>query len=259
MRSGILSACGERDGSAERPSGSASVRICAHRGLSEVCPENTLPAFGAAVAVGSDEVEFDLRLSRDGVPVVCHDAGFARTAGGGPVGELSWEEIRRLDAGVRWGEGWRGVGVPCLEDVLACCGGRTVLNIHVKEAGSEGVLVRRVCERLRGRGLTDSAYIAGCTPEVLGYARDCAPEIERACLLSQGDPGEQVRLAVTYGCSRVQFGRHVSDTDIAAARERGLTCNLFWSDDPDDARQWAERGIDVILTNRAHQLLFSFR
>ena len=55
--------------------------ICAHRGLSGAMPENTLPAFAAAIAAGAQEIEFDLFPSADGIPVVSHDPDLARVAG----------------------------------------------------------------------------------------------------------------------------------------------------------------------------------
>ena len=73
-------------------------RICAHRGFETAAPENTLPAFGAAIALGAQEIELDVRLSRDGVPVVCHDDRLDRISNGsGVVQDLTFEEIR-LDA-----------------------------------------------------------------------------------------------------------------------------------------------------------------
>ena len=91
-------------------------RLCAHRGLSKACPENTLPAFAAAIASGAHEIEFDVRTSRDGIAVVCHDESVDRTTNGrGKVAELTWEELRRLDTGASFGEGWEGVRLPRLE------------------------------------------------------------------------------------------------------------------------------------------------
>lgn len=231
-------------------------RLCAHRGLSQACPENTLPAFGAALAVGAHELEFDLWLSRDGVPVVCHDPTVDRTTDGtGAIGTLTWAEIRRLDAGIRLGEAWRGVRVPCLEEVVALAGGRIELNIHLKEEGPNGVLVQRVCDLLAQGALTRGAYLALETEEALRIAREYAPEIPRACLVRPDGAGVSVEVAVRYGCRRIQFGREVTPEQIQRAREAGLVCNLFWSDDPDDARQYVQQGIDVILTNRAHTLI----
>ena len=76
--------------------------LCAHQGLSLACPENTLPAFAAAMGAGAHEIEFDVQTSRDGVLVVCHDDSVDRTTDGrGKVAELTWGEIRTLDAGIR--------------------------------------------------------------------------------------------------------------------------------------------------------------
>src|SRR5689334_10492901 len=84
------------------------VLAVAHRGASDVAPENTLPAVRRAVAAGADLVEVDLRRARDGALVVLHDATLARTTdaarrlpGRAPwrVEDLTLAEVRLLDAG----------------------------------------------------------------------------------------------------------------------------------------------------------------
>src|SRR5215204_7777086 len=74
--------------------------IIGHRGASTVAPENTMAAFREALAVGADGIEFDVRLTSDGVPVVIHDSTLRRT-GGLPhrVADLSWAEISKIDVG----------------------------------------------------------------------------------------------------------------------------------------------------------------
>ncbi len=231
-------------------------RLCAHRGLSLACPENTLPAFAAAMAVGAHEIEFDLWLSRDGVPVVCHDRTVDRTTDGqGAIADLTWEEIRRLDAGSKRGEAWRGIRVPRLEEVLELVEGRVGLNIHIKEAGPQGRLVRMVCDHLEARGLLEAAYIAGGAEDVLQAARDYRPDLARACLLSERGPATQVALARRYACQRVQFGRAMTAAEARLAHASGIICNLFWSDDPEDGRAYVQRGIDVLLTNCANVMI----
>ena len=231
------------------------VQLCAHRGVSHACPENTLPAFGAAVALGMAEIEFDLWLSRDGVPVVCHDRTVDRTTDGeGEIGALDWSDIQRLDAGAYLGELWCGVRVPRLEEVLDLVGKKVVLNIHIKDQGPDGMLVKMVCDEIEKRGLVGQAYIAGDAP-VLEDARRIAPDVARCCLGGQHDPEQQVDLAIEYGCERVQFRREVSDEAIKRAKDHGLVCNLFWSDEVGDAREYVRRGIEVVLTNRGNLLL----
>ncbi|HET6851924.1 MAG TPA: glycerophosphodiester phosphodiesterase family protein, partial [Pyrinomonadaceae bacterium] len=74
--------------------------IIGHRGASAVAPENTIAAFKEAIAVGADGVEFDVRLTRDRVPVVIHDSTLRRTAGlQRRVADLTWAELEQVDVG----------------------------------------------------------------------------------------------------------------------------------------------------------------
>src|SRR6201999_3863999 len=72
--------------------------IIAHRGASAVAPENTIAAFEAAIAAGADGIEFDVRLSREGVPVVIHDQTLQRTHGiRRRVGDMTLNELTKLE------------------------------------------------------------------------------------------------------------------------------------------------------------------
>src|SRR5258708_1234520 len=74
--------------------------VIAHRGASGLAPENTLAAFSLAIALGSDGVEMDVQMSRDGQPVVMHDARVNRTTNEkGSVSRLTLDQLQRLDAG----------------------------------------------------------------------------------------------------------------------------------------------------------------
>src|SRR4029079_16191350 len=74
--------------------------ILGHRGASAVAPENTLAAFSRAMSDGADGIEFDVRLSRDRVPVVIHDANLNRTAGvDRRVSDLTAKDLQEIDAG----------------------------------------------------------------------------------------------------------------------------------------------------------------
>ena len=232
--------------------------LCAHRGLSHACPENTLPAFGAAIALGVEEIEFDLWMSADGVPVVCHDPKVDRTTDGqGVVTEMVWADIQKLDAGVQTGELWRNIQMPRLEAVLDLAGKQVGLNIHIKNPGPDNQLIALVCDEIQKRDLVDTAYIAG-VDDVLEAALEMDASVGRCCLAGQNTPDLQVDLAVKYACQRLQFRRELSDDAIQRAKDHGLICNLFWSDEFDDARDYVARGIDVILTNRANLLMDTF-
>lgn len=117
--------------------------VSGHRGASGYAPENTMPAFEKALAIGADVIEFDVHLSRDGRVVVIHDDMLDRTTNGqGPVRQYAWEDLKKLDAGswfdrkneaVRLGqvevppgtrplpvpeEKFAGTTIPLLEEVL---------------------------------------------------------------------------------------------------------------------------------------------
>ena len=75
-------------------------RVCAHRGFSTVAPENTMPSLGAAVAMGAEEIEFDIWSSSDGVLVSCHDSTLDRVSDGtGNIFDHTYEELLKLDFG----------------------------------------------------------------------------------------------------------------------------------------------------------------
>src|SRR3990167_4313755 len=77
--------------------------VIAHRGNSMHAPEDTLESLRQGMALGADGLEFDVRLSADGVPVVIHDPTLDRTTdGSGPVAACTLAELRALDAGYRF-------------------------------------------------------------------------------------------------------------------------------------------------------------
>ena len=104
-----------------------SVLVIAHRGFSDIAPENTVPAMQAAADADADLVEFDVQRTADGHLVVVHDATLARTTNIGavfphrvndPVGSFTLSEVRQLDAGSWKGPQFVGTRVPTLDEVL---------------------------------------------------------------------------------------------------------------------------------------------
>ena len=78
-----------------------------------------MPAFGAAVAMGAEEIEFDLWTTKDGVLVSCHDMVLDRVSNGtGNVYEHSYAELLELDFGAKHGVQFEGMRIPTLEEIL---------------------------------------------------------------------------------------------------------------------------------------------
>jgi glycerophosphoryl diester phosphodiesterase len=100
-----------------------------HRGAAGHVPENTLLSIQRAIDLGVDLVEVDIRRTRDGELVLLHDKRVNRTTNGsGCIGDLSFEEARRLDAGL-------GQAIPSLREALELVRGSVQLMIELKEPG----------------------------------------------------------------------------------------------------------------------------
>ena len=113
----------------------------AHRGHA-ACPENTMPAFKKAFEEGFEVIETDPQLTRDGVIVLMHDYSINRTCRNRDgsliereirVGESDYEELLSYDAGIAFGEEFRGTKIPRLEELLELLDGSdTLLDLDKK-------------------------------------------------------------------------------------------------------------------------------
>ena len=132
------------------------MRILAHRGASGYAPENTFAAFELAVKLGADAIETDVRMTRDGVLVLLHDASVDRTTNGsGPVHDLSWDQLQELDAGVKFDAKFSGQRVPRAADFLDYFAQQIPVCLEVKTAA----VVDPLMELIESRKLHDNGRL----------------------------------------------------------------------------------------------------
>ena len=145
-----------------------NIYVAAHRGASTDYPENTMPAFQAAIDMGVDQIETDVRVTRDGELVLIHDATVDRTTNGtGKVIDKLFGEIRALDAGSHKGEQFKGAQVPTLIELMELVKDHPTmtLDIELKEyptAGHEEIaydVCDRVLKIVDDYGFTDRVVI----------------------------------------------------------------------------------------------------
>jgi glycerophosphoryl diester phosphodiesterase len=241
--------------------------VIAHRGDSAHVPENTMASFAAAVALGADALELDVRITRDGVPVVIHDATVNRTTNGsGLVRALTYHELLTLDAGARFtvdaGRSVqfrdRGFRIPTLGDVLA--EHRDVsLIIEVKEAGA----VAATKEQLRrfgaeSRVLIDSAEHDAVAPfrGAGAYTGASVPEATRL-LRALAWPRGNERLPYDALCiPRWYKGFRIPVRRLAAiARRVGVVTHVWTVNDPAVARRLWKSGVQGIITDDPKAML----
>ena len=223
------------------------VQIIGHRGARALEPENTLRAVERGLAC-TGWVEVDVRLSREGVPVVVHDATLDRTTDGtGPVRDALVMELRRLDAG-------QGERIPLLSEVLDRVGHHGGLIVEAKEEDA----VPAICSLLRAYG-TGDVILVSFLPAALTAARALLPGLATGLIVSRTE-GNPVEIAMRAGAGTllprkdllsedlVQTARRVgirvipwtlnSKDDIRQAM--GLDVAGFATDDPCSAREWVK-------------------
>jgi glycerophosphoryl diester phosphodiesterase len=234
--------------------------VIAHRGSSAEAPENTLPAFEAAVARGADAVELDVRLTADGAPVVIHDATLDRTTDRtGPVAALTLADLRAADAGWQFTPDFgrthpyrgRDVRIPTLGEVLWAFPKLSVL-VEIKEPAAREA-VRRVLlqEDAAGRCVVASEYrealLGFDEPFACGASASEISALYRAALFRRRPP------VVGYRMLSVPL-RHrglmvPTRRFVAAARAGGCAVHVWTVDSPDTARRLWRRGVSGIVTN----------
>jgi len=226
----------------------------AHRGAAGLAPENTLAAFRMALDLGADGTEMDLQLTRDGVVVVIHDDTVDRTTDGrGRIGDLTLTEIKRLDAGAKFGPAFRGERIPTLReliDLVKTSGkDRFRLNLEIKFAeGREGQpadLEERVLADLTetnflGRVITQSFY----HPSAAKMKR-LAPGVPAGLLVGQkrqpGDPVAAVRdHRVDYYAPHYSL---VTPELLRTLHQAGIPVVTWTVNDPADMRRLMSIGL----------------
>ena len=246
-----------------RPAGSAIIpgyrdaakalpkRLCAHRGFSTVAPENSLPAFGSAVALGATEIEFDLWWTKDGEIVSIHDATLDRVSNGtGKVFDHTYEELLKLDFGSKTGKHFAGLKILRFEEILAKLSCHTIMNIHMKDVGKEWdeAHVKKVLRLIDAYDARAHVYfMSSCVPLQDQLAR-LAPDIPRC--MGYAPKKDIVDEAIKHKCQMVQlFKPYFDQSTVDRAHAAGMRVNVFWSDDPAEAKKFLDMGIDTILTN----------
>jgi len=223
-------------------------RFCAHRGLPVGFPENTIPSFAAAIALGADEIEFDVRITKDRELAVSHDAALGRLSGGSEeIASLTMEQLRAVKLGEVDG---LPIGYCSAEDVFARFANQAVFNIHVKNAGEDGYPIKELLRLIETYGAQRTVYFAGVARE-LAFMQRLAPEIPRVAIQTQRTPEDIVGMAREYGCTGIQFwSERMRPEMIDEAHGCGMLCNFFHADDAEGFRKYYAMGIDTILTNR---------
>jgi glycerophosphoryl diester phosphodiesterase len=226
---------------------SGSVMAIAHRGASAYAPENTIAAFEEALRLHARAVEMDVRLSRDGVPVILHDATVERTTDGrGPVDQLTVDELQSLDAGSWKDPQFAGVRIPTLDEALAVLAGKARPILELK-ADLDPQLLEDILRRYR---LERTALIISFAEPRLVAVRKHSRDLQVGLLAHAWTPDLPQRCAA-LGAQVLDLNNEVLSLErVAAAEAQGVEVWCYTVNDVGLAAACAAMGVKGITTDR---------
>lgn len=225
----------------------------AHRGASGLAPENTLAAFRLALELGTDALECDLHRTRDGQVVVIHDDAVNRTTNGrGRVGDLTWAELQRLDAGSWFDKRFRGERIPCLEELLALARPhevRLLLEIKVQGNPAEGMETAKETLRLVRRFALSRVTFLCFDARVVKGLGESRPWGEAGWLVKKIPTKVVERLRALGARALAPHWSCVNEKLVSELHEAGYPLIVWTVDEPERIKRLLRLGVDAIATN----------
>ncbi len=241
--------------------------IIAHQGGEQLRPSNTMAAFEHAMALEVDMLEMDIHSSRDGVLVTIHDDTVDRTTDGdGQVSELTWQQLRSLDAGYYWTDDdgatypYRGQGIKIagLQEIFEAFP-QVPMNIEIKQA--DPPIAQPFCDMLRRFDRTELVLVASFSQQAMQDFRSVCPEVATSLtedevrgffyryLLWAGQTYAPPAGAVQVPEYRAGF-HIVTKRFVRAAHQRNLQVHVWTVNDSAEMAHILDLGVDGIITDR---------
>lgn len=229
-------------------------KIIAHRGASAYAPENTIESVHSAADMGADWVELDVKLTKDGVPIIFHDEELIRTTGvNGLVAATDYEMIKELDAGSWFGDTFIGAKIPTLEEMVDALIARNMgLNLEIKPCpGREKETAEIVLDQLSQIWDDhDRLLISSFQHTSLETAMDMAQDWHRGFLLDEEWPENWLELAEYLDAATIAVnGNTVTREQVEDVIDTGKPVLAYTVNDPIKARELQGWGVDSFFTD----------
>ena len=222
--------------------------ITSHRGYSSAAPENTLPAFQLAIDHGSDRAELDVQMTKDGVVMVTHDTSLRRCTGrSANIYDLTYDEVRKLDAG-RWFDArFSKTQIPTLEEVLDLCKGRIQLNIEIKPSAATPDLEAETVRIIHEKGFENDCVITSQSYETLCRVKELDPGIVTGYILALGAGSYYDLPAADFFSVEATF---ITSGMVQQIHKRDKTISAWTVNREEDASRMLSLGVDDIITDQ---------
>jgi len=247
--------------------------IIGHRGASSFAPENTLAAFQLAIDAGADGLEFDVQLSKDGVPVVIHDATLERTGGRRDrVADLTAAELGSADVGSWFNDkhpkladsAFADQSVPTLAQVLELCrdfDGLIYIELKVNVADYRSLAIA-VSDVIRDSPRLGQMIVKSFRLGAIPVVRHRLPEAQTAALFEPTimtvlrRRKYMIALAHEFGAQQISLHHTLASKKLTyLAREAQMPVTIWTADAPKWIARCQTRGIRALITNDPKRLL----
>ena len=227
-----------------------SILFLLYRRLREgdAAPENTLPAFQLAIDHHSDRAELDVQMTKDGVVMVTHDPSLRRCTGrNANIYDLTFAQVRELDAGRWFSARYAGTQIPTLEEVLDLCKGKIQLNIEIKPNAATPELEAETVRIIREKGFEKDCVITSQSYETLCKVKELDPEIETGYILALG-------VGTYYDLPAADFfsveSTFITSGMVQQIHLRGKTVSAWTVNRAEDTRALLSLGVDDVITDK---------
>jgi glycerophosphoryl diester phosphodiesterase len=236
-------------------------RVLAHRGGGTLAPENTLAGLREGMRRGYRAIEYDIMLARDGVPVVMHDPYLGRTVlGTGNVFDYDASELATMDAGSWFARNYENEPVPLFVEFAQFCKAHGIwMNMEIKPAPEydieTGGTVARIAaalfaDEIAAGELAAVPLLSSFSHLALEAAREVAPEVPRACLMSELPPDWERRAQSVEAIAIHTNHKHLTRELAQEVRAAGYGLFCYTVNDPARARELLGWGVEAFCTDR---------
>lgn len=236
-------------------------RVLAHRGGGTLAPENTLAGLREGMRRGYRAIEYDIMLARDGVPVVMHDPYLGRTVlGSGNVYDYDASELAAMDAGSWFAPECEGEPVPLFVEFAQFCKAHGIwMNMEIKAAPDydieTGGTVARIAaalfaDEIAAGDLAAVPLLSSFSHLALEAAREVAPQVPRACLMSELPPDWERRAQSVEAVAIHTNHKHLTPALAQEVRAAGYGLFCYTVNEPRRARELLSWGVEAFCTDR---------
>lgn len=236
------------------------VAVIAHRGYDDRAPENTMSSFRKAYEAGANMIEMDVHLSKDGEVVVMHDITLDRTTNGkGFVKDKTLNELKQLDAGLKFNKLFTGEKIPTLDEVLAFAKDKISVNIEIKSEAvtdntpkpGEGI-EEKIVNLVKKYNMEEYVLVSAFKGKSLKRIKQYNPKISTGLLMLTDNifmPRTKYAGAIKADAIH-EFSKFVSKNDVNKSFGYGLKENVWTVNDPNTMRKLIDKGVSGLITDR---------